>query len=188
MKLRPDWKHIAAFALAVAALVAMYVSGALKSGDTITVASVWAALGAQIWTLFQKNILQPDETSGKPLSKFAMKNSDRPAPPTQTRTALPWRAIITPCTSYHYALVGCVLALASVMSCAPAKTAINLAEAECKDLGGVAGEPAIEQFICDVIDATGVVVQTFSVKVAASEAADFASKHQVKQGHPAPGG
>ena len=178
MKFKPDWKHIAAFALAVAALVAMYVSGALKSGDTITVASVWAALGAQIWTLFQKNILEPDDTPGKPMSKFAMKNSDRPPP-------------VPPIAKAYvaFALVGCVLAVAlAVSSCTPAKMIIDLAEAECKDLGGVAGEPAIEQFVCDVIDATGVVVQTFSVKVAASEAADFASKHQVKQGHPAPGG
>ena len=180
MKLKPDWKHIAAFALAVAALVAMYVSGALKSGDTITVASVWAALGAQIWTLFQKNILQPDETSGKPMSKFAMRNSDKPAPPTQTRMV-----------TFFYGWVIACLALfiiAIVSACSPAKTAIDLANAECKDLGGVAGEPAIEQFVCDVVNAAGIVVDTFTVKVAASEAQDFASKHQVKQGHPAPGG
>jgi hypothetical protein len=180
MKLKPDWKHIVAFLLAVTALVATYASGAVSSGTPITVVSAWSALGASIWLLFQKNILQPDTPPGQPMTKFALHNSDRPVPPA-TSFVVGW---VVACAG----ILVCAVLISTLPSCAAAKSIIDLANAECVDLGKDPNEPAFEKFACDVIDATGIVVQTFNVRVGAEEAPAFAAKHAVKAGHPTPHG
>ena len=83
----------------------------------------------------------------------------------------------------HFAAAGVCggLALALVMcpAAAPAKIVTSELRTECKDLASQP-EPDYVAFGCDVIDATGIVVQTFAVKAPQHAAPAFRKAHAPK--------
>lgn len=81
-------------------------------------------------------------------------------------------------------------ALDTSSGCTPAQVAadIDLVNAECALLDQQPNASAIIVITCEVFNLAQQVVQQFTVKLPADQAAAFIAAHPVKAGHPLPAG
>lgn len=176
MKFTPRVQHLLAFALAAVGVAVTYYSKQIGLNGDLSIPAAFAAIGGTIWSLFQENVMQPDDATRNPgllRSKLHFMPGSREMP---NQAGAFERRFARLKMGMTYALSGLVVLFAIACNAVTPATVISDVDQICEIAATQLDPNAYVTFLCSVLDPSGNVVSKQMVNVPKADADKYGAK------------